>query len=476
MISKVQVYIEKYQMIEEGDCLIVGVSGGPDSMCLLNMLLELKGHWNLKIHVIHVNHQIREEAIEEASFVKEYCKKNIIPYHYVSEDVRTYAKEHHISEEEAGRIIRYEAFNQLFQELTKDSHCKIAVGHNQNDRAETMIFHLTRGTGLTGLQSMLPCRGNIIRPILCLNRIEIEEYLKERNVEYCTDQSNFSKDYTRNQIRHKIVPCMEMVNDKTIEHMNETATILEEVETYLMKQVDMAYEACVTFTENHYGMNLESLKGYDAIIQQYLVRKILYQCSGQHKNFTMKHIKAVLGLLYKEVGKYVMLPYKVIGKREYQRLCIYRKCEVVEEKEILEFEVINFPSTLTLLGRKEISFSVYNCGISQTINIEEKAYTKCFDYDRIKEIILVRTRREGDYIALNDPLSRKSLNRYMITAKISKEIRDEKLLLADGSHIMWVIGGRISEYYKVTSQTTRILEVRLREDIQGRKGRNDDNN
>lgn len=463
MVQKVQAYIVEYNMIKKDDCVIVGVSGGADSMCLLSMLQMLSPYYSLRIHVVHVNHQMRIEAEEEAEFVENYCRKYEIPFHYASKDVKAYATKYHLSTEEAGRKIRYHIFEELYQELSQEHTCKIAVGHNQNDRAETMIFRLARGTGLTGLKSIVPCRGNIIRPILCLNRGEVEQYLEEKNLDYCIDKSNLTDDYTRNQIRHHIIPKMEQMNQKAIEHMNDTASKLEQVEIYLMKQVAAILDICAKNEHNQYHISVEILKEYDLLLQQYAIREVLYQLSRQRNDFTTKHINSVLELSEKSVGKYVTLPYDLIGKREYHAITIYKRSkEEVEKSDLYEVVLQEVPNIITLQNHQKMSFKEYQR--NEILIIEEKKYTKYFDYDKIENMLSIRTRKKDDYIALNTIHSKKLLRRYMIEYKIPKEERDYIILLADGSHILWVVGGRMSECYKVTPETKRILEVTIWKD------------
>lgn len=463
MIRKVKAYIVKHKMITVGDCIIVGVSGGPDSMCLLDMLLKISDSYKLRIYVIHVNHQIRSEAEEDRQFVENYCREREIPFREVCKDVIAYGKEHHLSEEEAGREIRYCAFEEVCEELSKEHRCKIAVGHNQNDRAETMIFHLARGTGLTGLRSILPCRGKVIRPLLCITREEVEEHLEKYNIGYRIDKSNLTDDYTRNQIRHHLIPNMKEINQRAVEHMNQTADKLEQVEAYFMKQVDEIQSVCVTKENNKFSINLLVFKNYDSLLQEYVIREILYEACGRRKDFTSKHICAVLELQEKTVGKYVMLPYGIIGKRGYNAISIDQISSLEEEKVIFqELVVREIPSVFSLPKNQKVS--IRKCVGNEKLIIEEKKYTKCFDYDKIENSLSIRSPKKGDYIALNTIDSRKSLRRYMIEYKIPKGERNEMLVIVDGNHVVWVVGGRISECYKVTSATKQILEVTIWED------------
>ena len=190
-------------MAEAGDSIVAGVSGGADSVCLLLILCSLSRKLDLQLAVVHVDHGIRQEAVEDAAYVRQLCEEMKVPFFLVKKDVPRYAAARHLSLEEAGRQIRYQAFREAAKKLNGRGAVKIAVAHNANDRAETMLFHLFRGTGLTGLGSIRPVRDGIIRPLLGLQRTEIEAYLEEEGRAYCKDKTNEEDTYTRNRIRRQ---------------------------------------------------------------------------------------------------------------------------------------------------------------------------------------------------------------------------------------------------------------------------------
>ena len=211
-------------MLQPGDRVVAGVSGGADSVCLLFLLLEWRREFPLDIAVVHVNHGIRPEAGEDARYVEKLCGEHRIPFFLTEADVRQRSILEKCSEEEAGRRTRYEAFDKAAEEW---GATKIAVAHNSNDRSETQLFHLFRGSGIRGLASILPVRGRIIRPILCLERWEIEDFLTQQGIFYCKDATNDEDDYTRNRIRHHILPYAEQnIARGCVAHMNQTAEML----------------------------------------------------------------------------------------------------------------------------------------------------------------------------------------------------------------------------------------------------------
>ena len=231
-MEKVLDYIRKNGMVQRGDRIIAGVSGGPDSVCLLFLLDKYKETLGISLEVVHMEHGIRgKESLEDAAFVENFCRKLAIPCHTYHRDIPKLAREWKCSGEEAGRRARYEAFEEV---RGKNGGTKIAVAHNRNDQAETVLFHLVRGSGLSGLSGIRPVRGNIIRPLLCLTREEIEDLLRKENLPFRTDATNLETDYARNRIRLNILPLLrEELNPRTCEHLAETAERLALAEDYL---------------------------------------------------------------------------------------------------------------------------------------------------------------------------------------------------------------------------------------------------
>jgi len=237
--KKVFSYIDEYQMLLPGERVVAGISGGADSVCLLFVLMEWKRQFGLEPFVVHVNHGIRKEAAEDAHFVEELCGRLNIPFYLRVADIPGIAEESKCSEEEAGRNFRYKAFEEVAREV---GAAKIAVAHNLNDRGETMLFNLFRGSGLKGLTGIAPVRDEIIRPLLCVSRGEIEHYLAEIHQDYCHDMTNEGDDYTRNRIRHHILNYAEQeIAPGCVQRMGQTADILAETENYLQQQTKDAW-------------------------------------------------------------------------------------------------------------------------------------------------------------------------------------------------------------------------------------------
>ena len=463
---KVRRYIERYGMIEPGDTVVAGVSGGADSVCLLLLLCETAKAVPFRLLVAHVNHGIREESGADADYVRKLCGERKLPFFLIEEDVRALAQRDKLSEEEAGRKARYGAFNRILKEQTPEGgRGKIAVAHNAGDRVETMLFHLFRGTGLAGASGIKPVRGNVIRPLLCLSREEIEAYLKEKEVAFCIDRTNLEDTYTRNRIRNHLIPFAENEICKgAAAHMWETADLLLETEEYIKKQALRAYEECLTEkAADRIVLDIFRLEKQEELIKKQIFLHCLEELTGNRKDITSVHVEAIRKLTGGQGSRQISLPYGVIAAKEYGRLLLYKQ-EGKEKRsgpeEKCEALPVPVPGILRVPGLGEAEFSLFP--YKKTQIIPEKSYTKWFDYDRITRSLVFRTRETGDYLTINENLSRKTIKDYMIGEKIPKNKRREFYLLADGSHILWVPGHRISQYYKVTEDTKNILQVQLR--------------
>ena len=458
MLEKIKSFIAKQDMLKKEDCVIVGVSGGADSICLLFVLLELQKSIGFKIVVVHVNHGLRgEEATRDENFVKEICEEKEIPFVSYFESVELLAKKWKQSTEEAGRNFRRDCFEKTLREM---GGTKIALAHHKNDSVETMFMNLARGTGLKGLGGIAPVQGHFIRPLLCLERKEIEEYLRRNNISYCTDATNDSDDYTRNRIRNHVIPYMETeVNEKMVSHVDETMSYLRDVHVYMKGQVEFYKKSCVCENEAHVLILEKEFSGIPDVIKPMLLKDVLSKISGCEKDLEAIHVKTLMELFEKQVGKKLDLSYGIEAKRTYEGVVLSEKRENLEEhiKEIMfDPEVSEYD-----LGKYQVNCRVFARDTAE--NYVEKSGTKWFDYDIIKNGIYFRTRRPGDYITIHKDGRTQKIKSYFVNEKIPQEQRDEILLVADGSHIVWICGYRDNCAYKVTEHTNYILEIEVDE-------------
>ncbi len=464
MFSQVDKFIQQHHMLQMGDRIVVGVSGGADSICLLKVLMKLKRAYKLDLFVVHINHGLRgEEADRDQRYVEDFCKKIGITCITYKEDVVGYSKEHHCSLEEAGRILRYAAFEREYNERGCN---KIAIAHNKNDLAETILFHMVRGTGLKGLVGIPPVRGPYIRPLLAVTRTDIEVYLMEEGISYCTDSTNLESDFTRNKVRLQVLPLLNQINNQAVSHIAGIATRLSEVEEYLKKQTDILYNKIVTKENGIYSVDIESLQREEPVLIKRILRQMIGNAAGRLKDIEEVHVLSVYELLEKGVGKQQNLPNGILAKCGYDRLEIGK---MVEEHIFTSSEAIkSLPMAIEVPGtyvipelKWKIDFTLMK--YEKNLVIPKNCCTKWFDYDTIKNTIFLRTRKPGDFMQINKNGGTKLLKDIFINDKTPKEQRNKIPLLCDGEHVIWITGSRISEGYKLSCESKKILVVNITE-------------
>ncbi len=456
-------------MIEEGDRVVAGVSGGADSVCLLFMLCALRERMKFQILVCHVNHGLRgAEADSDEKYVEELCGKLGVPCRIFRENVELTARKRKQSLEEAGRMVRREAFEAMCREY---GGTKIATAHHQDDNAETMLLNLARGTGLNGLCGIRPVRERWIRPLLCLGRAEIEKWLESRKIGFCRDATNEEDEYTRNRIRHHIIPALEQqVNMGTVRHLNELSAQLQEVWDFIREQTMEAWDACVSVKEDAAGRPTVRIDGRRfqetaPAVRKFLAAECIREAAGAQQDIEAVHIDALAALFKKQTGKSLNLPYRVKAQRTYSGVELFQEEKASENAGTDEVE-LRIPGETRLPGtNKKILCTVSAAGGDFSAEeIPQKSYTKCFDYDIIKYSLSARFRRPGDYLTVDRKGSRQKLKSYFINEKVPREERDRMLLIADGDHIVWIPGMRMSSAYQIGSKTKRILKIKITEE------------
>ena len=444
-------YMKQNHMAEPGDGVLAAVSGGADSVCLLLVLKALEKSLGIHVAAFHLNHGLRgEEADRDEAYVRELCEHLQVPLKAVREDVAAHAREHGFSEEEAGRILRY----QWLEKTAAEWNCqRIATAHHKDDQTETVLMNLFRGSGLRGLGGIRPVREldaerTIIRPLLCMNRREIEAYLLEEKVSWCEDSTNRELVYARNKVRNELIPWIrENVNERAEEHILKTAVFASQADEYFASQAEMLLED----DRNERSTSCVEIetKIFDAqpdIMKSYLIRAMIARLTGSVKDISGRHIEAISALCGPGGGTVADLPYGLRAVRSYRKLIIQRAADEQVTKTVQAENL-----------RKSLQTRVFSW--EKELEIPKNQYTKWFDYDKIKDTLSVRTREPGDYFMIGNGKTKK-LHRFFIDEKIPEDLRDHILLLAEGNHILWIIGYRISEYYKVTDTTRNVLEVR----------------
>lgn len=308
--EKVLKTIQKYNLICSNDKIVLGVSGGPDSLFMLYILNKLKDQLKFEIVVAHINHMIREEANSEEEFVEEFCRKINIEFYSKRIDVEKYANNNKIGLEEAGRKIRYEFFEEI---LEKTNANKIAIAHNKNDKVETIIMHLLRGSGISGLQGIEPIKDNkIIRPIIEIQRTEIEQYCEENKLEPRIDKSNFENKYTRNKIRNAVIPYIEQeFNPNIIDTITRLSEIITEENQYLIKQTEQAYqEILIEEQENQIKLKLKEFNKLERVIKSRIILYTITRLRGSSVGIEKIHIEDIIKLCQNNIGNKYLTPNK----------------------------------------------------------------------------------------------------------------------------------------------------------------------
>ena len=313
MKKKVLEIIKKYNLIKNGDKIVIGVSGGPDSITLLNLLLEIKKDktYDFEVVVCHVNHMIREEAVEDEEYVFMFCRKYNVEFYSKKVEIEKLAKESKIGTEEAGRIERYQFFNEV---LEKTNSNKIATAHTANDNAETVLMNIIRGSGTSGLKGIEPKRDNIIRPLIEITREEIEEYCSINKLNPRIDKSNYENIYTRNKIRNLLIPYIkENFNPNIIEGINRLSDLSKLENEYFEKQTSKVFEnILIEKKKNEIILDLKKFNLQETVIKSRLVLYTINILFGTRSGMEKKHIEDIIKLCNNNIGNKFLIPNKKV--------------------------------------------------------------------------------------------------------------------------------------------------------------------
>ncbi|QSZ27222.1 tRNA lysidine(34) synthetase TilS [Aceticella autotrophica] len=454
MVKKVLNTIKKYDMIQKNDTIVVGVSGGPDSICLLNILYELKDIYKIKLYVVHINHMLRgKEAEKDAEFVENMCRGMDIPFFLFKTDVKKYAVEMKYSEEQAGREKRYNAFNEILKKVNAD---KIAVAHNKNDAAETVLLNILRGTGTTGLAGIKPVNGNIIRPLIEISRKQIEDYLREKGLKFVVDRTNYEDKYNRNKVRLRLIPFIEdTFGVDIVENLYRTSRIIMEDNEYLDLHSEKVFDEIAIHCDEEIRLRIDGLiKQHDAVKKR-LLRIAYKKLKGDFDGLEYIHIEDILSLLRKQTSARIDLPFGIEVIKSYNNL-IFRKHKEDKKNE--------YCVKLKIPGNTEVSdigvFKTYIIDTKDIKKIDMGKFCKMFDFDKINGSINIRQRKTGDIIHPLNMKGTKKLKEFFIDEKVPKEMRDNVPILAIGNVVLWVVGYRMSDTYKIDDDTKKILVIK----------------
>ena len=442
-----------YDLISSGDNIVIGLSGGPDSMALLYSLINAQKSLDFNIIVAHVNHGVRgEEALDDQLFVERKAKELNILHYSTNVNMVEYGKEKGITAEEAGRELRYGFFREI---LKNHGGGKIAVAHNKNDQAETLLMRIMRGTGIDGLKGMEFRVGEIIRPILNVHREDIEDYIKNNNIETVLDKTNLLPIYSRNKVRLELIPYIEdNFNPNLVNALWRLSQISNLDSSFLENTAKEKYNNIVKIQmSSKVILDTKLLAKEDKSIQQRVIRISLEKIALGLQGFSEQHIVDINNLIHLGTGKKLNLPNGIIVSISYN--------ELIFLKEDMELEDFKYELALghNQFTNMNYTFNIQLLDIDGISSIKMGRYVKCFDYDKIKGDLSIRNRKSGDRFVPFGMSGSKKLKDYFIDEKINKDIRKEIPLLIDEENILWVVGYRTSDLYKLTKDSKKVLVV-----------------
>lgn len=453
--------------IGRGDNVVIGFSGGPDSLCLLFLLYQYSRRVGFNVIAVHFNHKIRGAASDEdEAFVKQVCDYLRIKCIIARADIPALAKENGLSVEETGRIMRYRAF----AKAARSVNGVIAVAHHQDDNAETILMNLIRGTNLKGLTGMHEygelegCR--VIRPLIKGTHAQIMAFLDANQMRYMDDESNQDVTYARNRIRHNVMPELNLINVKAAEHIAEAAEELAQVEEFLSNLTEESYMSVASEEGNEVIVNTYKLHQLDPLIQRRVLYLAIGRAQGSTKDISRVHVDELQALCQKQTGKQINLPGELIAVKNYYDISIRPEVEEEEIPEIiaelpLDMEEL-FQQTKIIPISDDMTISLLITQVNdenRDVFLEKNEYTKAFDYDTISGNLILGRKASGDVISLKE--GRKTLKKFFIDEKIPQDQRKEIPVLKDERNVLWVVGYRMAEDHKITKDTKLALLVKI---------------
>ena len=458
MIDIVLNTIHKYNMINKGDKIIVAVSGGPDSMCLLNILYTLKDEYDLSIVAAHINHCLRgKDADDDEKYVESFCKKHDIDFYATRINVQEVANKENVSFEVAGRKCRYDFLNKVRLKL---NYNKIALAHNSNDQCETILMRIMRGAGLEGLAGIKAIRDNIyIRPIIEINREQIEDYCKENDLKARIDKTNLESIYTRNKVRLELIPYIQKnFNGDIISVINRMGQNIDVDREYLDFIGNKKFDEFCTSNKFEVVIKKEAFLEHKAVTSR-IIRKSVYRLKGNLYNFEKVHVDDILNLQKGSTGKLITLPEKIRALNNYGDIHIYIENFLDNKDENKEVEHILEMGTNVIGSNMKVELELIN-EIHKDI-MERDIYVKYFDFDKVNGNIMFRYRKSGDRFTPLGMKGSKKIKELFIDFKIPKHLRGCIPLICFGDEIAWIVGHRISEKFKVEKNTKNILKIKV---------------
>lgn len=453
-------FILEHRLVSGQETLLVAVSGGPDSVCLLHVLLQLQDKLDIKLHIAHLNHKLRElESEADASYVGDLAKQYGVPATIEERDVAGYKASRHLSLEEAAREVRY---GFLAQAARKVGASRVAVGHTRDDHLETILMHIIRGTGVKGLVGLQPVTRlrlqgiTVIRPLLTISRAETREYCRIQQLQPRTDSTNLLLRPMRNRVRLELLPLLKSYNPGVDEAILRLSRIAGDDMAFIEQEVDKVWDIVTRFEKGIILLDKRQLLELHPSLKRHVLRRCIEQLLGTLKDIEERHIDEVLAALTKPAGKRLSLPGGLTFAVEYDRYVLGADLARLNPFPPLEGVFnIKVPGETTISGWK-VEASVTKYDMAEPIPDKDKN-TACFDLEKTGSTIEVRTVRPGDRFQPFGMTNIKKVGEFMIDARIPVTWRHSIPIVCSPQQIIWVVGWRIDERVKVTGETKQVL-------------------
>ena len=466
-------FMYRYGLFAGAERILLAVSGGADSTALLHILMALKAQGRIKADLVcaHINHQLRGPASEaDEQFVVAEAKRLGLPVVTRAVDVRAHARKLRLSLETAARQLRLASL----AEIARERECAwLGTGHQKNDNAETVLQRLLRGTGFRGLAGIWPVRRfadlQLASPLLCATRAEIVQYLQRRALPWREDATNVDVAYTRNRIRHQLLPLLQQeARGCLVEELSELAASATKLNARIEREAQEAWSELVTPTTEEIVFQASGLAALPDLVAVEMIRRAAADLTAGQCEMAEPHYRAVLGLARKRLeGKRVALPRGLIVRYERARLTLSKNRD--REGGMVRGTHPALSTVLTVPGQTRLAGQVIEASLlprSDTdlakVRRDKGPSTEYLDLDQVKLPVMARTRRAGDRFQPLGMAGEKKVGKFLTTAKATRDLRERILILADREKIVWVYPMRLSERVKVTEKTSRILQLTIR--------------
>jgi tRNA(Ile)-lysidine synthase len=449
--QKVIKFILDNNLIDQGDRLLIALSGGPDSVFLLNFLIKYKQRFNIKLGAFHLNHNFRvNESKGDAEFCKKITARNKIPFFYSSKNIRLYAKRNKLSLEEAGREVRY---RELFKIANANGFTKIATAHNSDDNTETVLLNLIKGAGLKGLSGIPVRRNNIIRPLLSVSKAEILSYNNQKMFAYRTDSSNLESNYQRNYLRNEVVSLIKSkINPQVDSAILKTSEIVKNFSSFLEEYIDNLISESTSFKDGKLVIDHTKKNQIDSRLSGDFFRAAVKKYFNEDlENVNVADLEK---LKSRQTGRKIELSNKLIAFKERDSIIIYKS----GAKKNLSGSTFLKIGEKKKIGDKSISLTHTN---GTKISLTKFAKKEYIDADKIKGKFLIRKWKNGDRFYPLGMKNSKKISDFLNEQKMESHKKSEQLVITNSGNIVWLVGIRIDDRYKISAKTNKYLELCL---------------